>query len=383
MKINRTVRDIYAAAEEKYKRLSDEANVKLKPPVEERGWFFKSRVKALESFALKLETGRVDKPSEPEDFYACTIVVPTQLHVEQAEELVRSLYHVKTRRPERDGSTHKEASSFVFDDLRLYVLRGEGSSAINLDLEDLKFEIQIKTILQFAWGAATHDLIYKTDSVSWPKERIAYQVKAMLEHAELAISEASTLSRSSAVAKQDSRTADILKIIEQVERFWAADALPADRKRLAENIRAALSIAKIKAEDLFALLEGEQRRFGLVPRELSPYAFVVQALANTPSVDLEKKLRGSGRGKLLIHSGMELPAWMRSPHSRLIDLDAPTPVVDQSTPARAQADAAGDPPPVFDPAPPDGQRRSDAPMTADKNQTAPNLSDPEPSPEQQ
>ena len=51
------------------------------------------------------------------------------------------------------------------------------------------FEVQIKTILQHAWSIATHDLIYKTDTVSWPKERIAFQVKAMLEHAEIAIAE--------------------------------------------------------------------------------------------------------------------------------------------------------------------------------------------------
>lgn len=325
MKINRTVRDIYQTAQERYSRLSEEVSVKLKVPVETKGWFFRSRVKALESFALKLETGRIDKPSEPEDFFACTIIVPTQLYVEQAEELVRELYPIITRRPDRDSLTHKEASSFVFDDLRLYVLRGEGSGAVNIDLKDLTFEIQIKTILQFAWGEATHDLIYKTDSVSWPKERIAYQVKAMLEHAELAISEATTLSRSSAVAKQDNRTVDILRIIEQAEDFWSSDALPADRKRLAENIRGALAIAKVKAENLTILLQSEQRRCGLVPRDLSPYAFVVQALAHSTDTNLEERLRGGGKGKLLIHSAMDLPVWMRSPHTRLIDLDAPKP----------------------------------------------------------
>lgn len=322
MKIARRIREIYQVAEERYQRLAAEVGEKLKPRVEERGWFFKARLKSIESLALKLETGRIANPLEPEDFYACTIVVPTQAHIENAEELVVGLYPLEDRRPKQDGSTHKESFSFMFDDLRLYVSRGEGSSMINLDLKSLKFEVQIKTILQFAWGEATHDLIYKTDTVSWPKERIAYQVKAMLEHAELAIAEAQRLAKSPSVAKQDSKTLSVLRTIEYVERFWPSDALPNDRKRLAENINNALAVAGVSSDQLLSLLEKESRRVGLVPRDLSPYAFVVQALAHDPDVNLEQKIRTVRKGKLVIHSGMDLPAWMRKPSSRLIDLDA-------------------------------------------------------------
>lgn len=321
MKINKRVRDLYRAAEERYRRLETEVNTKLKPQIESRGWFFKARVKELESFALKLETGRVSNPSEPEDFFGCTIVVPTQAQIDDAEQLVDRLYSVKERRPPDSGSTHKEASNFVFDDLRLYVVRGESSGPVNADLERLIFEVQIKTILQYAWGVATHDLIYKTDTVSWPKERIAYQVKAMLEHAELAVAEAASLARSSSVAKQDERTSGTLKIIEQLEQLWTTDALPTDRKRLAENIRGVLHIAQVSPDQLTALIQAEIRRVGLLPSDLSPYAFVVQALAHDPVVNLESHLRGTSRVKILIHTGMDVPDWMRAPHGRIINLD--------------------------------------------------------------
>lgn len=328
MKINSRIRDLHEACEERYRRLSDEVREKLAPRCEERGWFYQSRVKKLESFALKLETGRIETPAAPEDFFACTIVVPTQSQIGSAEELVASIFDRGERRPEVDEFTFKEASNFIFDDLRLYVRRRESASSRNADLTGLLFEIQIKTILQYAWGVATHDLIYKTDTVSWPKARIAYQVKAMLEHAELAIAEANELSRAAAVAKKDGRTSQVLKVIESVERLWPEDALPSDRKRLAENVLGALAIASKTSEDLAELVQGEVRRIGLLPRNLSPYAFVVQALANSHDSELEAKLNKRGRGKILIHEDMDLPAWMIEEHPRIINISrsAPPPI---------------------------------------------------------
>ena len=38
-------------------------------------WHYESRVKELTSFALKIETGRVQTPAALEDFFACTLVV--------------------------------------------------------------------------------------------------------------------------------------------------------------------------------------------------------------------------------------------------------------------------------------------------------------------
>ncbi|HRJ63436.1 hypothetical protein [Brevundimonas sp. UBA2416] len=303
MKINSRVRDLHEAADARYRRLSEEVKEKLAPRCDEQGWFYRARVKSLESFALKLETGRIENPSAPEDFFACTVVVQTQAQLQQAEDLVLSLFDLHERKPPNDQETYKEASNFVFDDLRLYVRRRESASSRNQDLTGLQFEVQLKTILQYAWGVATHDLVYKTDTVSWPKSRIAFQVKAMLEH-----------------AKQDGRTADILKVIAAVERIWPDDALPADRKRLAENIQLALRIGDKKADDLVELVEAERRRVGLLPRNLSPYAFVVQALANSQVVNLERKLERSGRAKLVVHDEMDLPAWMAVSHDRIIHL---------------------------------------------------------------
>ncbi|MBO9102288.1 MULTISPECIES: hypothetical protein [Rhizobium] len=86
-------------------RLAAEVQLFLKEEAEKQGWFFVSRLKELESFALKIETGRVPEPAKLEDFFACTLVVPTLAHIEVAENAVLSHYDLSARRPPDDSKT--------------------------------------------------------------------------------------------------------------------------------------------------------------------------------------------------------------------------------------------------------------------------------------
>lgn len=318
MKIIKQIRDLHAESEEKYKRLADEVLGLLKGEVENRGWFFTSRLKGLESFALKIETGRVPEPSKMEDFFGCTIVVPTLSQIEEAENYLIAHFHLHERRPRDDGQTFKQSSNFQFDDLRLYLAKKPSTTGKNVDLDGAIFEVQVKTVLQHAWSLATHDLIYKSDTVSWPRERIAYQVKAMLEHAEIAIAEANRLADTPAVAKKDERTTEILKVIAQIRDVWSADRLPSDVKRLAETIQQIFQRCRFDVDQLSPILNAEKVRIGMLPKNLSPYAFVVQALANSGLVDFQAALERARKLKVLVHSGMDLPAWMQADHDKLV-----------------------------------------------------------------
>jgi len=309
MKINNVIRLAYINSEPLYKRLENDVRDRLKAAAEARRWFFIYRVKTLESFAMKIETGRVTNPSLLEDFFACTIVVPTINDIAVAEEFVYDHYDKLVRRPTDPLQTHKKSSSFEFDDLRLYVKRKTGLSSASEDLNDLVFEIQIKTVLQYAWSVATHDLIYKTDAVSWTKERIAFQVKAMLEHAELAISEAPSLATAKGFDKKDTYTSEITELIVVIQKIWEEDFLPSDMKRLSENISNILRVVGVTPTKLDDILHKEIVRNGILPSDLSPYAFIVQALANNREVDLISKLKTRRKFCLLMHSGMDLPKW--------------------------------------------------------------------------
>lgn len=319
MKIAKVIRDIYENHLSRFARLEVEVKDLLKPKTEEKGWFFLSRVKTLESFALKIETGRVAKPDAMEDFVGGTIVVPTLSDVEKAEHLVYSLFDKHQRRPSDDASTHKPAYSFVFDDLRLYVKRRPPSSGVDPENDGAVFEVQIKTILQHAWSVATHDLIYKTDSVSWPRERIAFQVKAMLEHAEVAITEANRLADAPGVAKRDERTSEVLQTIEALTSIWGRDRLPNDVKRLAESLVDVLKVGGLRAKDLWQVIDDEKRRIGVLPSDLSPYSFAVQALSRHAKFEENFKC-SSARTNIVVHKDMDMPTWVAGGHKRVIRL---------------------------------------------------------------
>ena len=321
MKIVKNIRDIYRDCAPRYQRLAADVGATLKSRVEKNGWFFLSRVKADESFALKIETGRVSDPENLEDFFACTIVVPTVSEIVPAERMVLDLYERKERRPARDDWTRKSSGSFVFDDLRLYVARKPSTSGKDPQLDGMVFEVQIKTVLQHAWSVATHDMIYKSDTVSWPLERIAFQVKAMLEHAEVSIANADQLAQATAVAKRDRRTAEVVRTIDYVRQHWSDDQLLPDTKRLATTILDLLRGCGLSVDKLPEVIRREIVRVKVVPTDLSPYSFTVQALAHSNSVDFERAVdQMQGDRRIVIHDDMDLPCWMRAAHPKILNL---------------------------------------------------------------
>src|SRR5690606_19680800 len=131
----------------------------------------------------------------------------------------------------------KNTDSFPFDDLRLYCRIGNKHHyKIAPEVSNLIFEVQVKTFLQHAWSIATHDIIYKTDQISWGKERVAYQVKAALEQAEVAISGAKNLSTVKELSKENMLVKKINRVIILLSKHFKKEDLPDDKRRLAQNV---------------------------------------------------------------------------------------------------------------------------------------------------
>jgi hypothetical protein len=104
MKINRGIRNLYQELYELNKRL--EARVKDAFEGKKRKqWFFLCRIKEEESFALKLETGRVANPNAMEDFFACTLVVENRTSISEALQVVEEICDIVSRRPADDQKT--------------------------------------------------------------------------------------------------------------------------------------------------------------------------------------------------------------------------------------------------------------------------------------
>lgn len=309
MKIPGSIRRLY----EDQKAIND----RLKATIDERmrglinpRWHYESRVKELPSFVLKIESGRFNNPRALEDFFACTIVVANATEIDKAENLIRDNFALKVRRPAYPGQTHKASNAFPFDDLRLYVSLAEDPAVPPNDLVGVIFEVQIKTFLQHAWSIATHELLYKTDDANWSKERIAFQIKAMLEHAEVSIQEAESLAACGALAKEDRQTAAIKKGITLVKSQWGEDELPNDVRRLACNITNLIVTLRLKIERLEEILnQGKAKRDGVHPFNLSPYATVVQYLLNAEKEKMVSLLKSDeSQTRVLIPEEIEMPA---------------------------------------------------------------------------
>lgn len=308
MKISQSLRYIHSNAKEKYDRLKelvDSTLLNLKDP----RWHYESRVKELESFALKVETGRYDNPAAVEDFFACTLVVENLDSMAKAESLIRRTFIFHERRPPKKNFTTKPSDSFRFDDTRLYVRWKDDPMVRPTGLNKTLFEIQIKTFLAHAWAIATHDLTYKTDEKNWPKERIAFQIKAMLEHAETSIQEAKKLAKSTSLKKTDDLSTRISAIIKLLDDLWPAVALPYDRKRLAENIDTLIRNVGIDLDTLRqALLKETKLGRGTQTLNLSPYATVVQSLLNQELSKMKGFLmRRNQKFKVYIPTEINLP----------------------------------------------------------------------------
>ena len=273
-------------------------------------WHYEGRIKSLESFALKVETGLVD-PLALEDFFACTLVVPTMALLDRAEAIVTEHFQTGKRKPLTDKLAMSKAVDFPFDHIRLYCQilvppgREEGP------LHRVVFEVQIKTFLQHAWSIATHDLTYKTGQVSWGTERVAAQVKATLEAAEVAIYEAERLAQSGNrfLAREDDATTNLIKVVDTLKRHFSGPSLPDDMKRLGQTVSRTLETCGVPLESLDTLLaKGRAARNGQHPLNLSPFGVVLQYLIDIHPVKVRRALWKKSGPRMLLPSEIALPA---------------------------------------------------------------------------
>lgn len=257
-------------------------------------WHYESRVKSLESFAQKMETGRVPDTTKMEDFFACTLVVENSVTMKDALSKIDSAFQIIYRKPKEDTFTHKSTDSFPFDDLRLYAKLKRDNSLPETGFDEQIFEIQLKTFFQHAWTIATHDMMYKSEDISWAKQRIAYQIKAMIEHAELTIEGVDSLCELPALAKDNRITQELQRTYKLITSLWDISDLPSDIIRLAENVNSTLYNLKISLEELEALIKSESEiGKGIHTKNLSPFLIIIQSIVNKMPKNLNDYLKSS------------------------------------------------------------------------------------------
>ncbi len=146
------------------------------------GYLYSSRLKTPRSYFEKLETGRF-ATFVLDDLLAASLVVPTILDVERCiASLPKSIEVLE----QRDFSTRKkEPDVFRFDDAILVCRHLEADG----DTDVLRFELQVRTLAQYAWSIVTHKPVYKGNIPEWRRLRLAAQFRAVSEQADLLFAE--------------------------------------------------------------------------------------------------------------------------------------------------------------------------------------------------
>lgn len=308
MKIDDAIREAYSMHLPLNRLVQTEIQA-LQPRLD-RGWHFEDRIKTEESFSQKIEAGRGTGGLNVEDFYGCTIVVRSAVELPWVEEIVRESFNVVERRPQTAKSAVGNPSDFRFDDVRLYAKLKVNYSG-EMPVHNVLFEIQLKTFLQHAWAIAAHDLTYKTAEVSWAKLRVAHQVRAMLEHAELSIEQFERLAESTIIAKKHDEYDEINRIIDFLKAHWPASALPTDLQRLSRSVLNASKVLSVTLDNVFSEVKSEtQRGFGAKTLDLSPFGAIVQSILREHTVDV-KMISRRIRNKIAISKRVEIPDYLK------------------------------------------------------------------------
>lgn len=309
-KIEASIRRAHESLSDEFTFVQEDVEGLLRKACELRKWTFEDRLKSVDSYAMKLMTGRYDG-YEIDDFYACTIVVPNLKAVLEAIKFVKSSVRVIDEKP--GAETNSWPTNFGFDSVRMYC---KLPTSVN-PKPYLKhsFEIQVKTLLEHAWSKATHEFSYKGDDASWAKERLAAQIKAVLDNVDLSINEMEKTATSDFLDKKNPAYENLRKIIEVLKAEFGKDDSPhtiADYKRLAEQVARILERLELKPEELGEVLEAEALASrGRITVNLSPYSIILVSLSMQLPTKLKEKLESrpkhSRLGKIVIpHEVLQL-----------------------------------------------------------------------------
>lgn len=300
MKISSSISTLYNENVDLYKLLEKEVDKKMSSLIK-KTWHYDGRVKEIESFAQKIETCRFDKNEILHDLFACRIVVDNITEIANIRAIIDKNFIIVKALPNSSSITHKKPEEFPFDDLRLYCKWTDNIKRPDEDIiKDLVFEIQIKTYLQHAWSISTHSMIYKGNEVDWRLNRVAFQIKAILEHAELSIGNAEVLSKTELLPKENYEFSKLNKIHKIMMKYWEQESLPKDLTRLVQNIRKILTDCEIDIGEYSVLLNksiNSDKKISI--KNLSPYYATLQLLND---YEEDKLIKFIEKNKKLIYA---------------------------------------------------------------------------------
>jgi len=180
----------YESQRNKYRDLRAEVEVILREALKENDITFhsiKSRVKSVNSFKEKALRQKYDDPAaEITDLAGIRIITLFEKEIHQISDIIKELFKIDFEKSE-DKSDLLDADKMGYKSIHYIAeLNQEKIHATDLEkFKGIKFEIQIRSILQHAWAEIEHDRNYKFKG-KLPKhlQRRFYALAGMLEIAD-------------------------------------------------------------------------------------------------------------------------------------------------------------------------------------------------------
>ena len=224
-----------------------------------------ARIKPKESIMAKIEKEGYKNPvDEIEDLVACRLIVKSNSDIDAIREKIREIFNI-----ERESFRSFRPSEFKYDDIQLILSFKDSPFISKKEIVGKKFELQIRTGLQDALAEVIRGETYKTDTLTWQKERTASELRANLELVNVILSDfskISTIQEEKDYKPYQQRN----KIIKLLKDTWSAEKLPQDLRRASIIIEDYLRLAEVTVNDLSSWLS------------LKKYTYIVDAVSITP-----------------------------------------------------------------------------------------------------
>ena len=153
------------------------------------------RVKTTESLRRKLLQKQYKDLSEVTDLLGLRVITYFPLAVDIINSTIGELFAIDSLNSV-DKRTNDNPAEFGYASLHLVASLSPDRLAHfeNKKFAGLKFEIQVRTLLQHAWAEIEHDIVYKPHSmVPTEVKRLFYRMAALLEVADLDFQRASDI----------------------------------------------------------------------------------------------------------------------------------------------------------------------------------------------
>jgi ppGpp synthetase/RelA/SpoT-type nucleotidyltranferase len=233
-------------------RIQRLAGGRLRLLCSDSNWLFADRVKTAESALAKMQLGFMRDLVRMPDLYGATVVVATRDEIPAAVAAVRSIYPASEQRTRQVG----DPAVFVYDDVHVHAALTVTAPGEPDEVRLRRFEIQIRTGLQYSWWRATHDRLYKGSAFDWRLERVAGQVRGSLEMLDGVLAD---LAAGASLLEPVERDIDTRRDrISACLEHWPDARRPSDVRAFCEAIEDLLASGRLSFEGLEHLLDSRR-----------------------------------------------------------------------------------------------------------------------------